>query len=158
MTENSVPDVKVDQANSNPDGPEPIAVTSIEKSSNASAELRQKEVRVAVIKLSDLRARELTEEEKAEEERRLKEVRAGRHPDTGERLRPGDRKTLKPREVWELQMQGDANLMRYGAFDHSMIEALERQRAIDLSVYGTPCSTDFQRAMHEARRHLSVGP
>jgi len=159
MTENSVPGLKVDQTNSNPAGSGSNAAGSPENESDDSlAEPRQTSVRVATIKLSDLRTRELTEQEKAEESRRLKEIRAGRHPDTGERLRPGDRKTLKPREVRELQMQRDIAFRRIDASYQRTIEALERERTINLAIYGTPFPSDFQQALHEARKNLAVDP
>ena len=60
---------------------------------------------VALSKIVALSA--LTEGERADRDRRLNKIRSGRHPDTGIRLHPSDRKTLKPGEAYEVQMYFD---------------------------------------------------
>jgi hypothetical protein len=49
-----------------------------------------------------------SKEVKAEERRRWKALRSGLHPGTGERLRPGDEKSLKSMERYRLQMHREA--------------------------------------------------
>src|SRR5260221_7844627 len=150
MTDDGMPDLKADALGSKTDGQELVATTPVESQpDDGPAESPETKARVAVLKLSALRARALTEEEEAENHRRLKEIRAGRHPDTGQRLRPGDRKTLKPREVWELQMQRDTVFGSIEASYRRTIDALERERTINMAIYGTPFSSDFQRAIHD---------
>jgi hypothetical protein len=153
MAENSIPDQNINETNSAPDRSESaLPAVSESKSTNPSGGCHLGN-KVAITRLSLPCARELTEEEKAEEERRLREVRAGRHPDTGERLKPGDRKTLKPREVYELQIQREATLRRSEVRFQTTIDALERERSLNVIMYGTYFPSDFERAMHDARRH-----
>jgi hypothetical protein len=123
MPANNTAGPGTDQSSSNLPGLEPIVATCAEnKPSNASTEPQRTEMEIAVIKLSDIRAPELTEQEIAEERRRLKEIRAGRHPDTGKRLKPSDRKTLKPMEVFELQNQHYAGAQFLDPYYRCMME------------------------------------
>jgi hypothetical protein len=143
MTDDDMPDLKSETLGLETHGQEVAATPSVDRQLNdAPAEPPEMKVRVAILKLSVLRARALTEEEKAENHRRRKEIRAGRHPDTGQRLGPGDRKTLKPADLYEFQRFLDAKSMKYGAsylgdFARSIIEAQERRRAIEMSIRGT---------------------
>jgi hypothetical protein len=164
MTDNSDSDLEVERPGLNADGQEPGPATPIRSElRHGPAEPPATKVPVASLKLSKLCARELTDEEKAKRDRRLKEIRAGRHPDTGQRLKPGDRKTLKPREIFELQRYLDAKLMRYGApylsdFNRSMLEAQEHRRAIGTSICSTPIPDYLDLAMHAYQQQLSVPP
>jgi hypothetical protein len=86
------------------------------------------------ISLAQLK-RPLTAEETAETARRQREIRAGRHPDTGKRLDLGDRKTLRPGDLFAFQMWRDSKLAVHGAsyldpFSRCMIE-VRQQQAID---------------------------
>jgi hypothetical protein len=66
----------------------------------------RKPVAVAIASLRHV----MTEEEKKEEDRRWKAIKSNRHPDTGDRLRPGDEKTLRPLEKSWLKMQRSAQM------------------------------------------------
>jgi len=141
MTDDDMPDLKSETASgSKTDEQELVRTTDDSQLRDGPAEPPETKVRVAILKLSKLRGRVLTEEEEAENHRRLKEIRAGRHPDTGQRLKPGDRKTLKPRDLSEFQRFLDSKLTNYGAsyltdFGRAMIEAQEhRRRAIEMSI------------------------
>jgi hypothetical protein len=164
MTDDDMPDLKAEALGSKTDGQELVATTPVDSELNdPPAEPPETKVRVAVLKLSCLRTRELTAEEKAEKDRRLKEIRAGRHPDTGQRLKRSDYKTLKPNEISELQRYLDAKLMRYSApylsdFNRSMIEAQEHRRAIGTSAWGTPIPDYFHPAMHAYQKEILVPP
>ncbi len=76
----------------------------------------------ARVSLSLLR-RPRTAEEIAETERRDREIHAGRHPDTGKRLDFGDRKTLKPGDLFAFQMWRDRKLAIRGV---SYLDPLSR--------------------------------
>src|SRR5262245_42531177 len=89
------------------------------------------------MKLSSLR-RVVTQEEQAEEKRRWKAIRSGRHPDTGQRLRSRDDKTLKPEERFWLRTQQEARMYRAGLeytyWNPSLVDdALARQSAMGFS-------------------------
>jgi hypothetical protein len=153
MPENDDTGQNVDQSRSIAEGPELIA---------APTEPPTDDVRTAILKLSDICARELTEEEKSEERRRRTEIQAGRHPDTGKRLQPGDRKTLKPRDLYAFQMYYDWKLTRFGAsyldpFNRSMIEAQE-YRDRSLSIYAANHLGNFHDPMHDWRRDVLTNP
>ena len=72
-----------------PSGQEPEKPAPETNSTAAS-----KTVAIAIARLSHARS----EEETAEENRRWTAIKSNRHPDTGERLRPGDEKALRPLE------------------------------------------------------------
>lgn len=138
-----------DEPDGGPAGPETSA--SVPKSTSVG------------VSLSRLR-RPPTPEEIAETERRRREIHAGRHPDTGKRLNLGDRRTLKPGDLFAFQMWRDRKLATYGAsyldpFSRCMIE-LRQQQSIEFAtrVY----LSDFSRsavddAYKEAQRNSIIG-
>lgn len=154
MTDNSNSDLEVERPGLNADGQELGAAPPA-----APGEPPDTKVRVSGLNLSSLRTRELTAEEKAEKDRRLKEIRAGRHPDSGQRLKGSDCKTLRPSEISELQRYLDARLMRHSApylsdYNRSMIQAQEHWRAIGTSICGTPVPNYFYPAMNAHQKDL----
>jgi hypothetical protein len=89
------------------------------------------------MKLSDIArlAVEETPSEKTERLRRSKEIRAGRHPDTGKRLTSGDRKTLKPNDLFDFVMWKETRFVahdwQWSEFDRAAIKWREHQDLTD---------------------------
>jgi hypothetical protein len=162
MTDDDSPDLKSETASgSKTDEQELVRAPDDSQLKDGRTEPPETKVQVAILKLSKLRGRALTEEEEADH-RRLKEIRAGRHPDTGQRLKPGDRKTLRPRDLSEFQRFLDSKLKNHGAlylsdFGRAMIEAQEhRRRAIEISIRDTLISELSYRATYQ--KELSAPP
>lgn len=99
---------------------------------------------------------EMTEEEKAEEERRWKAIRAGRHPDTGERLKRADEKSLKPMERYWLKMQRERSIYTTSwaaQVNTDLMIAQERERVLKSSIYGTSHWSSLRSPIYDFQMH-----
>jgi hypothetical protein len=84
----------------------------------------------------------MTDKEKAEARGRLEMISRGRHPDTGNLLRPGDERTLKANERDAARMQRDINMALYAvpyptAMDRIMRDFEKEERGRNNALYGT---------------------